>query len=245
MSKKKTNQPYVAKAISSHSMEPTVTSMYRTAVTVPEVRYTPYVHKVIQHIVAHQPQEIGWLGLVDKTAYGYLVTDLYIPQQTVSAAETDIDQDAMAALALEIDEAGLDPSKLLYWGHSHVNMAVSPSHQDEQQIASFVENSPFFIRGIYNKYGDRKVDVYDKQSNTVFQCVKDTVDTPELTKQEVKDLNSLMKSNLQKPVYTYKAPLHHQSLSKFTRSPFLTGLAFDDDATYLDKITDPFYEGGY
>ena len=245
MRKKQTLQPHVAKSISSSSMEPTTTSMYITSVKVPEVRYTPYVHKVIQHIVAHQPQEIGWLGLVDKTAYGYLVTDLYIPEQTVSAAETDIDQDAMAALAIEIDEAGLDPSKLLYWGHSHVNMAVSPSHQDEQQIASFVENSPFFIRGIYNKYGDSKVDVYDKQSNTIFQCVNNVVDTPELSKQEIKQLNVLMKSNLKKPVYTYKAPLHHQPLSKFTRSPFLTGLSFDDDATYLDKISDPFYEGGY
>jgi len=245
MRKKQTLQPHVAKSISSSSMEPTTTSMYTTSVKVPEVRYTPYIHKVIQHIVAHQPQEIGWLGLVDKTAYGYLVTDLYIPEQTVSAAETDIDQDAMAALAIEIDEAGLDPSKLLYWGHSHVNMAVSPSRQDEQQIASFVENSPFFIRGIYNKYGDSKVDVYDKQNNTIFQCVNDVVDTPELSKQEIKQLNALMKSNLKKPVYTYKAPLHHQPLSKFTRSPFLTGLSFDDDATYLDKISDPFYEGGH
>jgi len=235
---------YKAKEISSSSMQPTATELYSFATEPPEVRYVPYVYDVIQHIVLTQPQEIGWLGLVDKTDYGYLVTDIYIPEQTVSAAETDIDQDAMAALALEIDDAGLDPSKLLYWGHSHVNMAVSPSHQDEQQIASFVENNPYFIRGIYNKEGQAKVDVYDKKANTIYQCVRDRVDTPGLTKADLKDLNALTKANVTKRVY---APAHHYS--KTARSPFLTGLPglFDphENKQYIDNLADPFYEGGY
>ena len=250
MKKKQTKQlPKVAKykatPVNSASMQSTVTTLYNTNIPAPEVRYTPEVYDFIQHFIFSQPQEIGWLGLVDKTDYGYLVTNIYIPEQTVSAAETDIDSDAMAALALEIDDAGLDPSKLLYWGHSHVNMAVSPSHQDEEQIAAFIENNPFFIRGIYNKHGDRKIDVYDKTANTIFQCVADRVDTPGLSKEDIKHVNRLMKQNLKKPVYTYKAPLHHQPFSKFTRSPLLNGLGLEDDADYLDKITDPFYEGDY
>lgn len=229
---------HVAPAVTSSSMQPSLTELYPTALRAPEVRYTPFVYKAIQHIVASQPQEIGWLGLVETKDYGYLVTDLYIPEQTVSAAETDIDQDAMAALAIEIDEAGLDPSKLLYWGHSHVNMAVSPSHQDEEQVAAFIENASLFIRGIYNKHGDAKVDVYDKTQNVIFQCVRDCVDSPDLTKEEIKQLDTLCKNNLKKPVYRH-VPATRNFLPK-KQSTLLSGMYEDDD------INDPFYvRGGF
>jgi hypothetical protein len=45
-------------------------------------------------------------------------------------------------------------SRLLFWGHSHVNMGTSPSGQDEAQMALFESQElEFFIRGILNKNG--------------------------------------------------------------------------------------------
>lgn len=114
--------------------------------------------------------EVGWLGLVDELAGGdYLITDIFIPEQVVSGATTDIESDAVANLAVELESQGIDSTKLRYWGHSHVNMQVSPSGTDEAQLADYMEHCDWFIRGIYNKKKEYKLDVFDKRVNCVFQ----------------------------------------------------------------------------
>lgn len=149
----------------------TITPIVPVELTPPTVYYTPEAYAVIQLAVAHCSKEVGWWGMVEKMEDGYLISDIYIPEQTVTGAETDIDSDAMAALALQLMESNRDPSKLCYWGHSHVNMGVSPSGQDEAQVEEYLDNMPLIIRGIYNKKGEAKVDVYDRERGVVFQCV--------------------------------------------------------------------------
>ena len=139
---------------------------------VPTVYYTTKAWHSIQYLVSRCPQEVGWLGLVDMLEDGdYLITDIYVPLQTVHGAETDIDEDAMEALFDQIIDEGNDPSKLRYWGHSHVNMGVGPSGQDENQLEEYLDACDWFIRGIYNKQGAAKVDVFDRTKQKVFQCV--------------------------------------------------------------------------
>lgn len=191
-------------AFNSTATKPTHTSLVpskdvKPTPVAPQVFYTPEVYLQIQYIVSKAPKEIGWLGLVDELADGdYLIHKIYIPKQTVTSAETDIDSDAMADLALEILEADLDPGQMFYWGHSHVNMAVSPSAQDEDQIDQFLESCPKFIRGIYNKRGESKVDVYLRDSQTVFQCVTDTLYMPAEDKAE---LDKVLKANVKERSY--------------------------------------------
>lgn len=223
--------------ISSSSMNRISTPLYEKKTHQPEVRYTSDVMQMIDYIISKSPKEVGWLGLVETKPYGYLITDLYVPEQTVSGTETDISEDAMANLAIEILDADLDPTKLLYWGHSHVNMAVSPSHQDETQIASFIENCSLFIRGIYNKQGESKVDVYDKDNNVVHQCVPNFVDLPELTKEQLSHLDELLKTNVKQQQFTnigWKPSTMYQS----------SFLYDDHDDEYADLLKDPFGVGG-
>ena len=132
------------------------------------------------HLVDKCPMEVGWFALVDynEEFNSFTITELVIPCQEVTAAETDIGKEDLADAAIELIEAGKDTSKMYAWFHSHVNMTVSPSGQDEFQVEDFLEDLadqpevPAFIRGIQNKAGDLKLDVYYIQHGIAYQNVE-------------------------------------------------------------------------
>lgn len=168
----------------------------RPSTPAPRVFYTAEVYDLIQFLVAHCEKEVGWLGMVETIGNDYLISAIYVPEQTVHGAETDIDADAMAALAMEILDANEDPGKLFYWGHSHVNMSVSPSGQDEQQVDEYLANCPRFIRGIYNKRGESKVDVFHRDESVVWQMCENRIFSPGLTPEQEQQFKDQIKSNV-------------------------------------------------
>lgn len=173
MSKKKRTPKWQFHANSTTS---TRSSLLEKDTPTPRVLYTPEVWGIIQLAIAHCEVEIGWLGLVRKhNETDYLIYDVFIPKQTVSHTETDIDESAMSALANEIFAAGEDPGNLYYWGHSHVNMGVQPSGQDEAQVAIYLDSLPVLIRGIYNKRGESNVCVFDTEQRVVFERVENGI----------------------------------------------------------------------
>ena len=131
------------------------------------------------HLVDKCNKEVGWFALVDydEKDNSFTITELVIPCQEVTAAETNIGKEDLADAAMELIEQGKDTSKLYAWFHSHVNMGVSPSGQDEYQVEDYLEDLadqpevPAFIRGIQNKAGDLKLDVYYIQHGVAYQNV--------------------------------------------------------------------------
>lgn len=129
------------------------------------------------HLVKICNKEVGWFALVDydEKDNAFTITELVIPAQEVTAAETDIGKEDLADAAMELIEQGKDTSKMYAWFHSHVNMGVSPSGQDEFQVEDFLEDLadqpevPAFIRGIQNKSGKLKLDVYYIQHGIAYQ----------------------------------------------------------------------------
>jgi hypothetical protein len=163
------------------------------------------------HLVDICSKEVGWFAMVDydEELNVFCIDEIVIPEQTVSASETDIDKDNMADAALELIEQGKDTSKLYAWFHSHVNMGVSPSAQDEYQVEEFLEDLadqpevPAFIRGIQNKKGDLKLDVYFIQHGIAYQNVDFSVihdDDP----QWEKDVEALVKDRVTEQTYMYR-----------------------------------------
>jgi hypothetical protein len=212
-------------------MEPAITPLYEEP-PMPVVYYTAQVKAVINHLVAVNTAEVGWLGLVKQVNDNdYLVYKLYVPKQTVHSAETDIDSDAMANLGIEITDAGLPAEHLYYWGHSHVSMQVSPSGQDETQIEEFLEaGCKHFIRGIYNKQGHSKVDVYDVPRNVIYQCVREAP-TPVYKKTQFK--RSPVISNL--PANNYHSQM---------QQPFYYSNTFDHlDDVAIEDYSDDYNDG--
>lgn len=160
-------------SVDSSSMSKGTTPLIESKVNrMPTVYFSDYAWAQLWTIINYCKDEVGWYGLVDETQGGdYIIAEIFVPEQKVSAATTDIESEAMGKLAAELEAAGKDSSKLRYWGHSHVNMSVRPSGTDEDQIQEYLDHVDWFIRGIHNKKGDSKVDVYDVENNVVHQCV--------------------------------------------------------------------------
>ena len=137
----------------------------------PTVKVTFDAYKHIQALVSLAEKEVGWLGKVlinPENPLDLTITDIYLIEQEVSAAETNIDPVALGEFYANHEDIASD---IKFWGHSHVNMHVSPSGQDTAQMEEFLENgAQIFIMGIFNKKGDVRFDVYTPF--TVFEDVE-------------------------------------------------------------------------
>ena len=110
--------------------------------------------------------EIGWFGFVrDLGKRQYIIDDVILFEQQVHSTTTEITEAMLSRFAEELltFDNGVDLwNGLKMWGHSHVNMGVSPSGQDDSQMEFFSKSQhDFFIRIIGNKSGDMRLDFYD------------------------------------------------------------------------------------
>lgn len=150
--------------------------------------------------------EIGWLGYVEKlqNEQGYMVTDVFLLDQEVHGATTEISPTAIIDFYNDLDEAGrekfLNSCKL--WGHSHVNMAPSPSAQDDTQgleLSKDVED--FYIRLITNKKGEYNITFYDKKIKAKIMTDEVILYSPEGAKLR-KEIQEEIAQKVKKKTYT-------------------------------------------
>lgn len=126
---------------------------------VPKVFITREAFSRMWHFVDIANEEVSWLGSAVVLPGGdFLIEEVFLLEQEVTSVSTTLSTEGQATLVEELlanREDGMDiVNKLLFWGHSHVNMGTSPSTQDEDQMDAFKENDcPWFIRGILNKCG--------------------------------------------------------------------------------------------
>lgn len=107
--------------------------------------------------------EIGWLAFVEKfDKQGFLITDCALLKQEVHSATTEITPEGLLDFWNNTPAERQQHIKL--WGHSHVNMAVSPSSQDNEQMEYFKDGNPWFIRLITNKKREYHIDIYDYEN---------------------------------------------------------------------------------
>jgi len=168
----------------------------------PIVYIEPRAFQKMQQIVDECSLEVGWFCTVNKLANAdYLIDEVYLPEQEVTGTETDIPADALEETYLAILAEGKDPSTMYAWFHSHVNMGVSPSGQDETQVETFLQTCPVFIRGIMNKQGHIKVDLYLRDEGIAYNAVPVERYFDPLTAAEENELSKLIKDKVKKQVY--------------------------------------------
>ena len=128
--------------------------------------------------------EIGWMGIVDVMPNGHdlRISRIMLPKQECSSATTNLEAEALGEIgqALLKQPSGTELyNKLRFWGHSHVSMDVGPSGQDNDQMEMFKENGcDYFVRGIMNKRGKMKFDVFYYERQTVILDVPWTIYFP-------------------------------------------------------------------
>lgn len=164
----------------------------------------------MDYLISQVDTEVGWMGTVEESTdengiTNYYITDIFVPKQDVAAATCEIQAEGRTKLTLDIlakygDEEGEKiVNSLKFWGHSHVDMGVTPSGQDDRMILDF-KTRDWFLRGIFNKKGDIKLDVYNFKQNIKYLDIVPTIET-DLTDEERNELDNIIKNNLAPLVY--------------------------------------------
>lgn len=158
---------------------------------------TTETNQRIKSLVKMCKTEVGWWGLIQpvregRNLVGVIVDEVIVPEQEVSAATVDADRSPEQIFSAmdQLTGAGRaeEIGRLSYWGHSHVNMGVTPSGTDlgfwKEAAAGSEEALKIFVATIHNKKGETFGRIYLSIPNVgtmQFDAQVDVVDarTPE------------------------------------------------------------------
>jgi hypothetical protein len=236
-----TPPPVPAQDFEQHAFKSSVELLYLNSI--PKVFLTPKAYSDMYHYVDIAQQEVGWMGSVKKVPGGFLIQEVFLLDQEVDMTNTTMSTDGLSALAEELVSDrpdGVDIlNSLLFWGHSHVRMATSPSGQDETQMSQFRENGcDWFIRGILNKLGRMEFTVFLWDSGVKI------VDAPWSIYTEVDDsaretIKREFAEKVRVKVYT---PVTHRSMPPHLHN---AGSSFGASSTMgSDSDLTDYYRGG-
>lgn len=121
----------------------------------PTLLMTPEVEQRLRHYVELAPGEVSGLGLVDEVAQGFLVSRVFLLEQTCDATETEIDDGALGRLLATLEAEGIDGSRLRLWWHSHADMKCFWSPTDEATVRSLA-NGDWTTSLVMNRAGERR-----------------------------------------------------------------------------------------
>lgn len=183
---------------------------------VPNVRFDITAWEKIQFIVDHESMEIGWFGTVDHDPKSntYVITDIFITEQRRHGATceqsakgiNELTSEIIRDLSLSAKEKRDRLNTFNFWGHSHVNMGVSPSCEDIANAKRFA-GKDFLITGIFNKKGDVRLDFWDFKNNlhyTELPVRKRWHLSDETVTKIISDINTKVKEITFESPYTQK-----------------------------------------
>jgi len=156
------------------------TMEYLNKENTPIVYITPNSMMKMQAYVNEFDKEISWLGTVERTQdnsnlleHEYLITDVMLFPQEVTATTTEMLEAALNDFGTKLVQAGDTKTfnQIKAWGHSHVNMGVSPSGTDNETFHEFYKDSDFFIRIICNKKEEIRIDIVDSNTHIMYMNV--------------------------------------------------------------------------
>ena len=157
----------------------------------------------IQKIVELSPEEVSWFSYVENTGDNiFKIKDAYIIPQKVTGAETEMTTEGLSEFMTKtIKEKGMQYYKnIRCWGHSHVNMSVSPSGQDVKQIGEF-NNGEFYIMLIFNKKGDIYSEIRDFKNGFRYKGIPIMLDAN--VNQNVDDIKQELDEKVKKQTFSH------------------------------------------
>ena len=150
--------------------------------------------------------EIGWVGLARVNKEDELlihVDDVFLVEQTVTTATTDLDPKALIELGKSLSSEQRE--QLCFWGHSHVTMDVSPSSTDDKTMETLFSNCPWAIRAILNKAGKMRTDLFLYNEGLVVKDCEWSLPGFRLTPKFLTDITKEIKEKVSKKVYVVKS----------------------------------------
>ena len=233
---------------------------------IPGIHITQKAYEKMMALVDNCEYEIAWFATVDVSEDGKLLTvedTIFVPEQKVTGVTVGIKEESMSNLFKYLRETyGVDKAieinnKMRLWGHSHVNMGVSPSGTDTNQMKEFtldyVEGNPYFIMIILNKHKAIHVTLLDMRAKMKYVNAPYTLDNsvdPEIDAWAKEQIES----NVEKYVYVYHNPVRRWDSEEGYNAAFgannLTKKPYDGkgvkdmtDAEYDQWVKDNFFPG--
>ena len=124
------------------------------------IAITQLAHEKSKAIANAYHEEIAWFGLVTKKDNQYIIHDIFVPQnQRTSAVNVHTSPNDMAeAMLWATEQRDVEGAYIGAHFHSHVNMTVTPSVTDVNQLEETMrDGAETYIHLIYNKKGDYSV----------------------------------------------------------------------------------------
>ncbi len=126
-------------------------------------------------IVQSCDKEIAWHGTVEKQENTYTITDVFTYPQHITGVTVDANEISYGPWLLSQGER---LNTIRMQGHSHVNMAVSPSSTDTLYYKELIEHvNDYYIFLIVNKKNEIHLRFYDLQDNLLYTDIPLTVKT--------------------------------------------------------------------
>lgn len=184
----------------------------------PTLYFTPEAVRTMQAYIEECNEEVGWLGMVEKyDDEVYLCTEVHLLHQEVGPATTEITPEGLVKYAEEVGLERMDSIRL--WGHSHVNMGVSPSGQDENQMELFENNGcEWFFRIIANKKGAMSVSFFNYVGNYIVDDIPWDVYYPVSVDLDV--IKAEIADKVKKKTYTQPAVTPYKGNTYVGRTPY-------------------------
>jgi hypothetical protein len=149
----------------------------------------------IRHIVDIAPKEAQWFHRLKRISETeahtvYKIYEMYIPEQYCSGAEVESNPEMMIKFYRELvsdhgnDKANDILSDLTVWCHSHHNMGVNPSGQDQKQFKELIKNGQESkvdlpqVMLIFNKKDMFYSKIWDPETGILSENVPILVETP-------------------------------------------------------------------
>ena len=135
------------------------------------VLFEPAAYAKMLLLLHNFNNEVAWHGTVDRLADDcFVVKDILVYPQKVTGVTVETDQERYQTWLMELDDEVANA--LHMQGHSHVNMATTPSTTDlahQEAILSQLRKDDFYIFMIFNKRLEHTVKVYDLKTNTLYE----------------------------------------------------------------------------
>ena len=143
--------------------------------------FDPLAWRKMQTLIKEFDKEVAWHGVAyrgeDETKNEYFITDILVYPQNVTGATVNTDQEKYEMWLMQHEDEVFNNIRMQ--GHSHVNMATSPSGVDETHQAKILEqleDDMFYIFLIWNKSNSKFIKIYDLKKNILFETIDVTVE---------------------------------------------------------------------
>lgn len=140
----------------------------------PELYILDTAYLKVRKLVDECTGEVGWHCLVEKHDNKYIIFDVLVfPQYVTAATVSGVDGDYETWLATLPDEQF---DYLRCHMHSHVNMMTTPSGTDENYYSNLMTQvQDYYITVITNKRNENYIRFYDVANNIVFTDLDITI----------------------------------------------------------------------